>query len=150
MRALIQRVSGAEVQVAGEVTGKIGPGIVILFGVTHTDELRDADYLAEKCVHLRIFRDDNDKMNLSLLDVKGEALIVSQFTLYGDTSQGRRPFFGAAARPELAIPCYERFIERVKSYGVKVGCGVFGAHMRLELVNDGPVTVMVETPPKVI
>ena len=145
MRALIQRADSGKVTVDGETVGAIGRGLVILVGVTHSDTLKDAAYVAEKCAYLRIFKDDEDKMNLSLLDVGGSALVISQFTLYGDTATGRRPFFGAAAPPEHAIPCYEAFIARLRELGIKVETGRFGARMKVELVNDGPVTVMVES-----
>ena len=145
MRALIQRVTDASVSIGGETVGAIGPGLVILFGVKDGDQPQDVDYLAEKSANLRIFCDDAGKMNLSLLDVKGEALIISQFTLYGDCRKGRRPGFDLAARPEIAEPLYGSFIERVKSYGVKVATGRFGADMLVKINNDGPVTFLVES-----
>jgi D-tyrosyl-tRNA(Tyr) deacylase len=145
MRALIQRVSSASVTIAGEMVGKIGPGLVILLGVTHDDDERDVAYLADKCVNLRIFRDEQDKMNRSLLDVLGEALIISQFTLYGDTRKGRRPSFVDAALPEHAVPLYEKFIKAVEDQGVKVATGRFGADMLVDIQNHGPVTLMVES-----
>ncbi len=145
MRALLQRVTEASVSIGGETVGSIGQGLVILFGVKSGDRPEDADYLAEKCVNLRIFCDADDKMNLSVMDVKGEALIISQFTLYGDCRKGRRPGFDMAAKPDLAVPLYERFIERVKSYGVKVATGRFGADMHVKIFNDGPVTFLVES-----
>ena len=145
MRVLVQRVTASSVKIDGEIVGSIGAGLNILVGVTHEDTDADAKYLAEKCVNLRIFEDDAGKMNRSLLDVGGEALIISQFTLYGDTTQGRRPFFGDAARPEVAEPLYEKFVELVKSYGVKVATGKFGGDMKVEIHNDGPVTLMIES-----
>ncbi|QSH42160.1 D-aminoacyl-tRNA deacylase [Lentisphaerota bacterium ZTH] len=145
MRALIQRVSGASVSINEELAGEIGEGMVILLGVTHDDNERDVEYLAEKCVNLRIFRDENDRMNRSLLDIGGEALIVSQFTLYGDARKGRRPSFIDAALPEHAIPLYENFIESVKNKGIKVATGEFGADMSVNIRNHGPVTLMVES-----
>jgi D-tyrosyl-tRNA(Tyr) deacylase len=145
MRALIQRVSKASVSIDGETVGKIGKGIVILLGVTHDDSEKDADYLAEKCVNLRIFEDENGKMNLSTIDVGGSALIVSQFTLYGDTRKGRRPSYTDAALPEKAIPLYEYFIEKVKAVGLEVATGRFGASMNVDIHNQGPVTLMVES-----
>ncbi len=148
MRTLVQRVTSAKVEVAGKITGQIGPGMAVLVGVTHSDTEKDAQYLAEKCVNLRIYDDDHGVMNRSLLETGGAVLAVSQFTLYGETVKGRRPFYGAAARPEAAKPLYEKFVEYVKSYGVQVECGVFQAEMQLEIHNDGPVTLMLESPVK--
>lgn len=145
MRALVQRVSAAAVRIDGEVVGEIKQGLMILLGITHDDTDQDVRFLADKCVNLRIFVDDNDKMNRSLLDIGGAALIVSQFTLYGDASHGRRPSFTEAARPETAIPLYEAFVEAVRSAGVPVQTGQFGADMKLEIHNDGPVTLLVES-----
>lgn len=145
MRILVQRVRSSQVVIDGEVAGKIGRGLTVLVGVTHVDTEKDARYLAEKCAHLRIFEDEAGKMNRSLLDIGGEALIISQFTLYGDCTGGRRPFFGEAARPELAEPIYERFIELVKEYQIPVATGRFGADMQVEIHNDGPVTLMLES-----
>ncbi len=145
MRALVQRVTSGSVTIGGEIAGAIGPGLVILFGVTHADTPADAEYLAAKCAELRIFEDEAGKMNRSLLDVGGSALIVSQFTLYGDTSHGRRPSFTEAARPEQAIPLYEAFIAAVRTRGVRVETGKFGAEMQLEIHNDGPVTILLES-----
>jgi D-tyrosyl-tRNA(Tyr) deacylase len=144
MRAVVQRVSSACVLVDGEVVGEIGRGLLVLLGVTHTDTEAQADWLAEKLVGLRIFEDDAGKMNLSLDEVGGSALIVSQFTLYGDCRKGRRPSFVDAARPEQAVPLYEAFIRAVQRLGVPVAAGRFGAMMQVELVNDGPVTLIVE------
>ena len=138
MRALVQRAA------AGRV-GEIGKGLVILLGVTHSDTEKDAAFLAEKCMNLRIFEDDAGKMNRSLLDVGGEALIISQFTLYGDASHGRRPSFTEAARPEVAIPLYEKFVELCRGYGVRVATGRFGAEMLVSIRNDGPVTILAES-----
>ena len=149
MRALIQRVQSASVSIDGETVGSIQRGLLILLGVTHTDTEEDAAYLAEKTANLRIFRDSEDKMNLSLLDIHGEALVVSQFTLYGDCRKGRRPGFSDAARPELADPLYEKFKDLLRQQGVqKVDCGRFGADMLISLVNEGPVTLMVESKEK--
>ena len=149
MRALIQRVQSASVSIDGETVGSIQRGLLILLGVTHTDTEEDAAYLAEKTANLRIFRDSEDKMNLSLLDIHGEALVVSQFTLYGDCRKGRRPGFSDAARPELAEPLYEKFKDLLRQQGVqKVDCGRFGAEMLVSLVNEGPVTLMVESKEK--
>ena len=149
MRALIQRVSSASVAIDGETVGSCNAGFLILLGVTHTDTEADAAYLAEKCANLRIFCDEQDKMNLSLLDVHGEALVISQFTLYGDCRKGRRPGFSDAARPELANPLYEKFVELLRAQGVRrVETGRFGADMKVSLLNDGPVTLIVESKEK--
>ena len=145
MRALVQRAAAGSVDVAGELIGEIGKGLVILLGVTHSDTEKDAAFLAEKCMNLRIFEDDAGKMNRSLLDVGGEALIISQFTLYGDASHGRRPSFTEAARPEVAIPLYEKFVELCRGYGVRVATGRFGAEMLVSIRNDGPVTILAES-----
>ena len=145
MRALVQRAAAGSVDVAGERIGEIGKGLVILLGVTHSDTEKDAAFLAEKCMNLRIFEDDAGKMNRSLLDVGGEALIISQFTLYGDASNGRRPSFTEAARPEVAIPLYEKFVELCRGYGVRVATGRFGAEMLVSIRNDGPVTILAES-----
>ena len=145
MRALVQRAAAGSVDVAGERIGEIGKGLVILLGVTHSDTEKDAAFLAEKCMNLRIFEDDAGKMNRSLLDVGGEALIISQFTLYGDASHGRRPSFTEAARPEVAIPLYEKFVELCRGYGVQVATGRFGAEMLVSIRNDGPVTILAES-----
>ncbi len=145
MRALVQRVTSGKVEVGGEVPGRVGRGMVVLLGVTHTDTEADAAYLAEKCVNLRIFDDEQGVMNRSLLETGGGILAVSQFTLYGDTVKGRRPFYGAAARPEAAEPLYEKFMELLRGFGVHVESGVFGAEMALEIHNDGPVTLMLES-----
>ena len=145
MRALVQRAAAGSVDVAGDRIGEIGKGLVILLGVTHSDTEKDAAFLAEKCMNLRIFEDDAGKMNRSLLDVGGEALIISQFTLYGDASHGRRPSFTEAARPEVAIPLYEKFVELCRGYGVRVATGRFGAEMLVSIRNDGPVTILAES-----
>ncbi len=145
MRALVQRAAAGSVDVAGERIGEIGKGLVILLGVTHSDTEKDAAFLAEKCMNLRIFEDDAGKMNRSLLDVGGEALIISQFTLYGDASHGRRPSFTEAARPEVAIPLYEKFVELCRGYGVRVATGRFGAEMLVSIRNDGTVTILAES-----
>lgn len=145
MRALIQRVTRASVTIDGEVRGAIGRGFLILLGVREGDTAAEADYLADKCTALRIFTDENDKMNLSLSDVEGGLLVVSQFTLYGDCRKGRRPSFIRAARPETAIPLYERFVARCRASGRPVETGEFGADMQVELVNDGPVTLWLDT-----
>ena len=144
MRALVQRVSRGAVVVDGNVVGEIGRGFVILLGVTHNDSEAEVDFLADKCANLRVFEDGDGKMNLSLLEVGGSALVISQFTLYGECAKGRRPSFTEAARPEKAVPLYERFIRQIKAAGVPAAAGVFGAHMAVEIHNDGPVTIMLE------
>lgn len=145
MRAVVQRVSRAQVTVNGAVTGAIQQGLMVLLGVAEGDTEADAVALAEKLVGLRIFTDDADKMNLSLLETGGGMLVVSQFTLLGDCRKGRRPSFIAAARPEVAVPLYERFVREVAARGVTVGTGRFQEHMEVELVNDGPVTLLVDS-----
>lgn len=145
MRAVVQRVSQARVRIDGAVVGEIGRGLLVLLGVTGSDTPEQARWLAEKIVGLRIFADAEEKMNLSVADVQGGALIVSQFTLYGDCSKGRRPSFIDAAPPETAIPLYEKFIEAVKAQGVPVASGRFGAMMQVELINDGPVTLIIDS-----
>lgn len=145
MRAVVQRVSSASVTVDGKFTGKIGAGLLILLGVSRTDSPEAALYLAEKIVNLRIFADPAGKMNLSLLDVRGSALVVSQFTLYGDTRGGRRPSYIQAAPPEEANRLYEEFVQAMRGLGVGVETGIFQAHMKVELVNDGPVTILLDS-----
>lgn len=145
MRALIQRVSCASVTIAGETRGEIGRGFLVLLGVTEGDTLEDAQYLADKTVKLRVFTDENDKMNKALADVGGGILVVSQFTLYGDCRKGNRPSFIAAARPETAIPLYEAFIARCRQSGLAVETGEFGADMQVDLLNDGPVTLWMDS-----
>lgn len=145
MRAVIQRVSSASVTIDGEEVSAIGGGLLILLGVTHGDTESEADYLAQKCAGLRIFRDAEDKMNLSVDQVGGEALVVSQFTLYGDCRKGKRPAFVAAATPEIAVPLYERFTQQLRQTGLTVKTGRFGADMQVSLVNDGPVTILLDT-----
>lgn len=145
MRALIQRVSQGRVRVEGEIRGQITKGFVILLGVGGEDEIRQADWLAEKVANLRVFEDEQGKMNLSLVDVAGEALVVSQFTLFGDCRKGRRPSFTGAARPERATDLYERFVAQLRHHVSKVETGVFQTHMEVELVNDGPVTLWLDT-----
>ncbi len=144
MKLIVQRVRSASVKVDDKTVGEIGKGLMTLVGFTHTDTPETVKYLADRAVKLRIFEDENGKMNRSLLDVNGAMLIVSQFTLYGDTVHGRRPGFDAAAKPDLAIPLYEQFIEEVKAFGVNVGTGEFGAEMLVTLENDGPVTFTLE------
>lgn len=146
MRALVQRVSRARVTVEGRVTGEVGPGFVVLLGATHDDDQRAADWLARKVAGLRVFPDTAGQMNLDLKAVGGEALVVPQFTLYGDARRGRRPDFVRAARPEHAEPLFERFCQSLAAAGIPVQRGVFRAHMALELLNDGPVTLLLESP----
>ena len=141
----MQRVSRAKVTVGGEVAGEIAAGLMILLGVAREDTAAVAVALAEKTANLRIFEDQNEKMNLSLLDVKGSALVVSQFTLYGDARGGRRPSFIAAAPPELAKALYDEFCEALRRLGVRVGTGIFQAMMSVELVNEGPVTILLDS-----
>lgn len=145
MRACIQRVSRASVTVDGEVTGQIGQGLVVLLGVAHDDGEQQVSWLADKITGLRIFEDDDGKMNRSLAEVGGAMLVVSQFTLYGDSRKGRRPSFIDAAPPELAERLYEAFVERVRGQGVEVATGRFRTHMDVSLVNDGPVTLWIDT-----
>ena len=145
MRAVIQRVSRARVSVDGEVTGEIGAGLMILLGVGKQDSSAIAASLAEKVANLRIFEDPQQKMNLSLLDVKGAALVVSQFTLYGDARGQRRPSFISAAPPELAKQLYDEFCEALRRLGITVATGVFQAMMSVELINEGPVTILLDS-----
>ena len=143
MKAWIQRVSRASVTIDGERVSEIGQGYLVLLGVTHTDTEASADKIAERIPVLRLFTDENDHMNLSLEDVKGSVIVVSQFTLYADTAHGRRPGFSGAARPELAEPLYERVVARLRERlgDARVGTGRFGADMKVELLNDGPVSI---------
>ncbi len=145
MRAVIQRVKESSVSVNNEIIGKIGSGLMVLLGVAETDMAEDADYLADKIVNLRIFEDENHKMNRSLLDIGGEMLVVSQFTLLADCRKGRRPSFVHAAGPNRANELYERFVEQVRQKGVNVATGRFRAMMDVSLINDGPVTLIVES-----
>lgn len=145
MRAVLQRVSSSKVTVENNVIGKINKGLLVLLGVTHEDSSKDVDYMIDKILNLRIFEDENEKMNLSLKDVGGELLVVSQFTLYGDCRKGKRPSFSNAARPDLATKLYEEFIQKAKEQDVVVGTGQFGAHMMVDLTNDGPVTMLLES-----
>ena len=145
MKIVVQRVKNASVQVEGKTVGKIEKGFLVLLGVTHSDTKKEADYLAKKLCKLRVFTDENDKMNLSLKDVGGKLLIVSQFTLYADCSGGNRPSFIEAARPEQAEELYEYFCKECKEkYDINVEKGIFGADMKVNLLNDGPVTIIIE------
>ena len=144
MRVLLQRVSRAEVRVADRVVGRIGRGYLLLVGVTGSDDAGGVAWMAEKVAGLRLFADADGKLNLALGDVGGEVLVVSQFTLYGDATKGRRPSFIAAARPEQAVPLYQQFIDALRGHGLIVATGEFGAMMDVELVNDGPVTLWLE------
>jgi D-tyrosyl-tRNA(Tyr) deacylase len=145
MRAVVQRVSRASVKVDGVVVGEIGKGLLVLVGVAQDDTESDADYLVDKIIGLRIFEDAEEKMNLSVKDVNGAVLAVSQFTLYGDVRRGKRPSFDAAARPEQAKKLYEYFVERVRATGLKCETGTFQAMMKVELANEGPVTIMIDS-----
>lgn len=144
MRVVLQRVSSASVTIEGELAGRIGRGFLLLAGFTHTDTAAAADWMAEKVAGLRLFIDAEGKMNLGLSDVGGAVLVVSQFTLYGNAEKGRRPSFIDAARPETAIPLYERFVAQLRAQGLEVATGRFGAMMEVALVNDGPVTLLLE------
>ncbi len=145
MRSVVQRVSSSSVSVDGGIIGKIDKGLMVLLGVTHDDTSKDVDYMIDKILNLRIFEDEEDKMNLSLKDVGGELLVVSQFTLYGDCRKGRRPSFTNAARPDQADKLYEEFVAKAKAQGLNVGTGQFGAHMMVDLTNDGPVTILLDS-----
>ena len=144
MRAVIQRVSEARVRIGDEIVGQVGPGLLVLLGVAKSDTIEQARWLADKIVTLRIFNDQEGKMNRDVADIGGAILVVSQFTLYGDCSKGRRPSFIDAAPPELAIPLYEAFINAVKAHGIPAQTGRFGAMMQVELINDGPVTLIID------
>lgn len=145
MRAVVQRVSRARVTVEGAVAGQIERGLLVLLGVAQGDTTADADYLAEKISGLRIFEDDDEKMNLAVTDVGGAVLAVSQFTLFGDVRRGKRPSFDAAARPEQARKLYEYFVEKIRSAGLRCETGVFQAMMDVELLNSGPVTILLDS-----
>ena len=149
MRALVQRVTSGRVDIHDEdgtcrTTGSIGQGMVVLFGVSVDDKLETAAKLADKCAALRCFEDENGKINLDIRQIGGQIIVVSQFTLYADTSRGNRPSFSGAARPELAIPCYEAFVGRLKELGIPTFTGEFGADRHVDIQNDGPVTLMLE------
>ncbi len=145
MRVVIQRVKNVSVEIDGNVNGKINTGFLVLLGIASTDTKQDVDYLVKKVVNLRVFSDENDKMNLSLKDVNGELLVISQFTLYGNCREGNRPSFIEAAKPDVAIPLYEYFVEECKKQISVVETGVFGADMKVSLLNDGPVTIIIES-----
>jgi D-tyrosyl-tRNA(Tyr) deacylase len=145
MRAVIQRVSNASVKVDGKLISSVGKGILVLLGVEEADNDDDIKYLEENIINLRIFEDENDKLNLSLLDVSGELLVVSQFTLFGDCRKGRRPNFMMAAKPEQAEKLYMKFVEECRKYIPNVGTGVFQAMMEVSLINDGPVTLLIDS-----
>ncbi len=144
MKLVVQRVKNAKVEVDEKTVGSINQGFLVLLGVTHTDTRSKADYLVKKLCNLRVFEDENGKMNLGLKDVEGELLIVSQFTLYADCSQGNRPSFINAAKPDAANELYEYFCEKCKEQNIKVEKGIFGADMKVNLLNDGPVTIILE------
>lgn len=145
MRAVVQRVKRGSVTVAGEVVGAIGLGHVVLLGVARADTEADADYMADKVAGLRVFEDEQGKMNRSIADVGGAVLAISQFTLYGDVRRGRRPGFDRAGRPEQAEPLYQRFVQRLRAAGLQVETGRFQTHMEVDLVNDGPVTILLDS-----
>ena len=146
MRIVIQRVREASVKINDEIVGEIQQGLLVLLGIEHVDSELDADYLIQKLIHLRIFGDDEGKMNLSVSDISGDLLIVSQFTLFADTKKGNRPSFIRSARPEQAIPLYDYFLSQLKkSFAGKIEKGVFGGDMQVELINDGPVTIILDS-----
>jgi D-tyrosyl-tRNA(Tyr) deacylase len=145
MRAVVQRVSQAQVTVSEEIVGKIGRGLLVLLGVAQADNEADADYLAEKIVGLRIFEDENGKMNLDTASVNGQILVISQFTLYGDVRRGKRPSFDAAAPPQRARELYEYFVNRIRTAGIPCETGRFQQMMQVELVNEGPVTILLDS-----
>ena len=145
MRIVVQRVKYASVTIDGKVNGEINNGFLVLLGIKSTDSKQDVDYLVKKVINLRIFTDENDKMNLSLKDTNGKLLIISQFTLYGDCKDGNRPSFIEAAKPDVAIPLYEYFVSECKKQIPIVETGVFGADMKVELLNDGPVTIIIDS-----
>ncbi|MBS3904893.1 MAG: D-tyrosyl-tRNA(Tyr) deacylase [Simkania sp.] len=144
MKVLIQRVTHAHVEVDSKIVGTIENGVLVFIGITHSDTTTQAVWLANKLINLRLFEDSSGKINQSLIDCKGSALIISQFTLYADCSDGRRPSFTQAAAPEIAKPLYEQFVDAVRKGGIPVETGIFGADMKVSLLNDGPVTLLVE------
>jgi D-tyrosyl-tRNA(Tyr) deacylase len=149
MRVLLQRVSEASVKIEGKINGQIGQGLLLLVGICAEDNQEDIDWLIQKIVNMRIFSDENGKMNLSVHDIHGEILVISQFTLHASTKKGNRPSFIGAARPEIAIPLYENFITQLKLSNLKVETGIFGADMKVSLVNDGPVTIWLDSKNKI-
>jgi D-tyrosyl-tRNA(Tyr) deacylase len=144
MKIILQRIAEASVEADGKKVGSIGQGILVFVGITHSDTTSHASWLANKLVNLRIFEDSQGKLNRSLIDKQGAALIISQFTLYADCNEGRRPSFTQAAQPEVAEPLYEMFVEEVRRTGISVVTGIFGAYMKVNLINDGPITIMLE------
>lgn len=144
MKVVVQRVEHASVTVEGKTVGKIEKGFLVLLGVSHEDTKENADYLVKKVCNLRVFEDENEKMNLALKDVEGELLVISQFTLYADCSQGNRPSFINAAKPDIAEPLYEYFCQECEKNNIHIEKGIFGADMKVELLNDGPVTIVIE------
>ncbi len=145
MRAVVQRVKKASVAVDGHISGSIGPGLVVFLGVHINDSDADCEYTADKVLNLRIFHDSEDKMNLSLLDVRGDILVISQFTLYGDTRRGRRPSFSEAAAPDKGMEFYQKFVDIIRKSGLNTGTGEFGACMAVDYINDGPVTILIDS-----
>lgn len=145
MRAVVQRVSEATVRVDNKVAGEIGKGLLVFLGIGEGDTEKDLEYLVDKVLGLRIFQDENDKMNLSLLDINGEILVISQFTLYGDVRKGKRPSFTNSAHPDIAERMYLEFIDKCKTKEIKTEKGIFGADMKVSLVNDGPVTILLDS-----
>ena len=145
MRVILQRVLSASVTIDEAIYSQINHGLLILLGVTHNDTKEDIEWLVQKIINLRIFNDETDKMNRSIQDVQGELLVVSQFTLFASTKKGNRPSFIASARPEIAIPLYETFIDEIKKTGIDTQTGMFGADMQVGLVNDGPVTIIIDS-----
>ncbi|GFN36316.1 D-aminoacyl-tRNA deacylase [Tepidimicrobium xylanilyticum] len=145
MRAVVQRVAEANVKVKGNVVGEISKGLLVFLGVGEDDSEKDLEYMVDKVLGLRIFEDENNKMNLSVMDIGGELLVVSQFTLYGDVRKGKRPSFTSSAYPELAEEIYEQFIEKCREKGIRTEKGVFGAHMEVSILNDGPVTILIDS-----
>ncbi|GMG97827.1 D-aminoacyl-tRNA deacylase [Tepidimicrobium xylanilyticum] len=145
MRAVVQRVAKANVKVKGNVVGEISKGLLVFLGVGEDDSEKDLEYMVDKVLGLRIFEDENNKMNLSVMDIGGELLVVSQFTLYGDVRKGKRPSFTSSAYPELAEEIYEQFIEKCREKGIRTEKGVFGAHMEVSILNDGPVTILIDS-----
>ncbi len=145
MRAVVQRVSQANVKVDGKIVGEINKGLLVFLGVGKEDDDKDLDYMIDKILGLRIFEDENGKLNLSLMDIQGELLVISQFTLYGNVKKGKRPSFTDAADPDIANKYYELFIEKAREKGVKTEHGIFGADMKVSLINDGPVTILIDS-----